>query len=227
MGTRKKIADDVIEEVLTRSRRRCCFCYGLKRDGEIKEGQIAHLDRDNTNNRPDNLGFLCLVHHNQYDSRTSQSKGLTEREAKAYRNELYSHLQSLVLTNVMVPATSLYSTSDEKEALIFHTGTHRSRSAVLLAARGPLTIEELNEGIPPSDLKWTQAILLDVVQAGWLRRVPGDYRRYELTMNGKRMLEVLALLPDELKENALTAVWNPKCEADLPQNVAAPHHTEG
>lgn len=210
MSTRRKIPEDVVTEVLTRSRRRCCLCYGLKRDSEIKQGQIAHLDQDNTNNRPDNLAFLCLVHHDQYDGRTSQSKGFTADEAKAYRDELYSHLQSLILKNVIAPATPMYSASEEEEALSFYTGTHRDRSAVQLAANGPMTIEEFNKEIPPCDLKWTQAILSGVVQAGWVRRVPGDYSRYELSMNGKRMLEVLALLPDELKEKAWKAVWLPE-----------------
>ena len=49
-------------EVLNLSRRRCCVCFGLKGDGSITRGQIAHLDGDSNNNRVDNLAFLCLYH---------------------------------------------------------------------------------------------------------------------------------------------------------------------
>lgn len=40
----------------------------------MKEGQLAHIDRNRANNAEDNLVFLCLVHHNQYDTKPSQSK---------------------------------------------------------------------------------------------------------------------------------------------------------
>jgi hypothetical protein len=58
----------------------------------VKQGQIAHLDHDNTNYDPDNLAFLCLPHHDQYDSKTSQSKGLREGEVKGFRKELYDRI---------------------------------------------------------------------------------------------------------------------------------------
>jgi uncharacterized coiled-coil protein SlyX len=81
-------------EVLRRSGRRCCLCFGLCRDFEVKQGQIAHLDRDSANTTIENLVFLCLEHHNQYDTRTSQSKGLTIQEVKAYREELYDAMEA-------------------------------------------------------------------------------------------------------------------------------------
>ena len=34
--------------------------------------------------------YLCLDHHDYYDSKTSQSKGLTANEVKAYRDDLYN-----------------------------------------------------------------------------------------------------------------------------------------
>lgn len=75
--------------VLRRSRRRCCICFGLHRDDGVKKGQVAHLDQDRDNNDVDNLAWLCLEHHDDYDSRTSQSKSLQLTEVKAYRSELY------------------------------------------------------------------------------------------------------------------------------------------
>lgn len=71
------------------SKRRCAFCFGLERDLAQKDGQIAHIDRDHSNPEFDNLAFLCLEHHNQYDSKTSQSKGLASRELKAYQLRLF------------------------------------------------------------------------------------------------------------------------------------------
>lgn len=88
MANRKKIQPDVVADITTASRRRCCICFGLNQDNAEKKGQLAHLDRDASNNSPDNLAFLCLDHHDQYDSRPSQAKGLTIEEVKRYRTEL-------------------------------------------------------------------------------------------------------------------------------------------
>jgi hypothetical protein len=54
----------------------------------IKQRQIAHLDRDASNNEIENFAFLCLTHHDQYDTRTSQTKRLTEGEVKHFRQKL-------------------------------------------------------------------------------------------------------------------------------------------
>lgn len=92
--SRKKIPEPVQDRVLLLSRRRCCICFGLNADLTVKPGQIAHLDHDNTNDDLDNLAFLCFPHHDQYDSTTSQSKGLREGEVKKFREELYSRMPS-------------------------------------------------------------------------------------------------------------------------------------
>jgi hypothetical protein len=89
---RKPPSDSAVTTVLLRSRRRCCICFGLNRDAQLKSGQIAHLDQNNANNAEENLAFLCLDHHDEYDSSTRQRKGLTQAEVKAYRSELYEHL---------------------------------------------------------------------------------------------------------------------------------------
>ncbi|PSB23658.1 hypothetical protein C7B82_30810 [Stenomitos frigidus ULC18] len=88
---RKSIPLNTIDEVLLQSRRRCAICFGLKFDTRIKHGQIAHLDQNNTNADVDNLVFLCLHHHDEYDSKTSQSKGMTVGEVRTHRKELYSY----------------------------------------------------------------------------------------------------------------------------------------
>jgi hypothetical protein len=92
MGHRPKIPAAVETEVLTKSRRKCCLCYALHFDEQPKAGQIAHLDHDPTNNAPDNLAWLCFDHHDEYDSQTSQAKGLTIHEVKAHRQALYERI---------------------------------------------------------------------------------------------------------------------------------------
>jgi hypothetical protein len=96
MKSRKKTSSATEADVLTRSRRRCCICFGLHRDVEVKAGQIVHLDGDRSNNAADNLAFLCLMHHDQYDSTTSQSKNLTIKEVKTYKAELYGQVLPVV-----------------------------------------------------------------------------------------------------------------------------------
>ena len=74
--------------VLTQSRRRCAMCFGLNRDTMLKNGQIAHIDRNPTRSESANLVFLCFDHHDEYDSRTSQRKGLTPGELRVFKSEL-------------------------------------------------------------------------------------------------------------------------------------------
>ena len=86
---RKAIQRDTQTAVLVESRRRCCICYGLDRDTALKAGQIGHLDRDPANSNKDNLAFLCFVHHDEYDTKTSQRKNFQIDEVKVFREELH------------------------------------------------------------------------------------------------------------------------------------------
>ncbi len=88
--SRKKVTPQMQADVLLKSRRRCCICFGLNRDTSIKQGQIAHLDHNPNNNKEDNLAFLCFDHHDQYDSKTRQSKNLTKFEVLYFKDELIS-----------------------------------------------------------------------------------------------------------------------------------------
>ncbi|WP_448670427.1 HNH endonuclease [Pseudoxanthomonas mexicana] len=96
---RKRIKEDVQTAVLTRSRRRCCICFGLNRDASIKQGQIAHIDHDSSNSTEANLVFLCLLCHDRYDSTTSQSKNLTASELRQFRDELDQFLEQMLSTD--------------------------------------------------------------------------------------------------------------------------------
>lgn len=90
MVKRKKIPPKVESEVLVKSARRCCLCYGLHGDFSERKGQIAHVDQNRSNRTSDNLVFLCLEHHDAYDSKTSQSKGIRKQEILLYRDILYT-----------------------------------------------------------------------------------------------------------------------------------------
>jgi hypothetical protein len=61
----------------------------------MKRGQLAHLDGNPSNTALDNLAYLCLPHHDEYDSTTSQSKGLTINEVKLYRTRLYEAVDQM------------------------------------------------------------------------------------------------------------------------------------
>ncbi|WP_145358578.1 hypothetical protein [Alienimonas californiensis] len=60
--------------------------------------QIAHIDRDRSNNAEANLVPLCLDHHDEYDSRTSQSKGLLPSELAIYKRKLIADIAEGRLT---------------------------------------------------------------------------------------------------------------------------------
>lgn len=92
---RRRIAKEIEEKVLLLCRRRCCICYGLTPDRSIKKGQIAHLDHNPGNNALDNLVYLCLQHHDEYDSRTSQTKNFTMNEVRAFRKELHEAIDQI------------------------------------------------------------------------------------------------------------------------------------
>lgn len=111
---RKAVPQETQVDVLAACRRRCAICFGLNRDTSIKPGQIAHLDRDAANPSFDNLVFLCLEHHDQFDSRTSQSKGLTSDEVRRFRQELTTAIehawrQPITFGSVEVPPTDAVS----------------------------------------------------------------------------------------------------------------------
>jgi hypothetical protein len=112
MRNRVEIPKLIETELLRLSARRCCLCYGLHQDLEEKEGQIAHLDKDNSNNKIDNLAWLCLerVHHSYYDSKTSQHKNYTIQEVKSYRKDLYSIIEE---KRIKISKTVLKSNNGE------------------------------------------------------------------------------------------------------------------
>jgi hypothetical protein len=90
---RKRVPNATELMVLDRSRRRCALCFQMRGDLTEKRGQIAHLDQNPANFAVNNLAWLCLEHHSEYDSRTSQHKNYTEAEVKQARSSLYQAIQ--------------------------------------------------------------------------------------------------------------------------------------
>ncbi|RZJ13223.1 MAG: hypothetical protein EOO54_20130, partial [Haliea sp.] len=91
--SRKPISAEIQARLLAESRRRCAICFGLNGALNVKRGQLAHLDKDPSNSSPENIIFLCLEHHDEYDSSTSQSKNLTKGEILEYQKQLRAELE--------------------------------------------------------------------------------------------------------------------------------------
>lgn len=94
MSARKKIAAAILTRVLVGSAGRCCLCFGLHGDFSEKKGQVAHIDHDRANHNEQNLVFLCLEHHDAFDSSTSQSKRITQEEVVFYRDKLFEGVRA-------------------------------------------------------------------------------------------------------------------------------------
>ncbi|WP_372715972.1 hypothetical protein [Novipirellula sp.] len=93
-GTRKKISPADEAKLLMACRRRCCLCAHYKSDYSRKKGQIAHIDKDRTNAARSNLAFLCFDCHDEFDSKSSQSKNFTQKEVRLCKEKLESHYSS-------------------------------------------------------------------------------------------------------------------------------------
>ena len=147
MAARATIPPEVIADVLVTSRRRCYVCFALSNGMAEKRGQVAHLDRNASNSAPDNLVFLCFNHHDQHDSRTSQSKGLTVEELTQYRAQLARFIaQSLPLSDVDVARALLAGLDRPAFRTPFHQESSLPRFRVAIAE----TIAAINTGRTPS-----------------------------------------------------------------------------
>lgn len=81
-------------KVLYESRRRCCLCFHLQNDLLEKKGQIAHINKNSSDSREANLAWLCLDHHDTYDSKSSQSKNYTQQELREAKRDLVKQMSS-------------------------------------------------------------------------------------------------------------------------------------
>jgi hypothetical protein len=89
------------------------------------QGQIAHIDRNRANHDPGNLAYLCIPHHDAYDSTTSQSKGLTPDELRYAKKALIEHErreslgdEEVVRLTLTVEAALESYTAEEQQQLL-------------------------------------------------------------------------------------------------------------
>jgi hypothetical protein len=220
MGVKRvPIPKETQTAVLLLSRRRCAFCFGLEDDLTRKDGQLAHINRKPNDNRQENLAFLCLSHHDEYDTKRSQSKGLSPGELHKYVTKLYARFDATVTTNVS-SSDGLFGEYQDlvqprwryvyEKALTLATGPHRTLEAVLMALESPKTMEEISSRlIPPDNAEWTAAIVDGAVAEGYLcesKTTPGVYEATTLT---RVLMEALEEIPDAVKEAAGRKVWRP------------------
>lgn len=152
---------------MTQGRRRCAICFYLDRDTNPKKGQIAHLDRRRSNSIEENLAFLCLAHHSEYDSTASQHKNFTVLEVKRARKALYRWVKR----GMLLSHTGRASKSSKA------TGKPAARSAAEMPADRPKVrpvsytvsperfegLQLTNEGTPAHDVQVETIRLAD----GW------------------------------------------------------------
>lgn len=84
---RTTVDKSVMQDVLLKSRRRCCLCYAAGIDRPV-DGQIAHITADRSDSSEDNLVFLCLDHHRQFDSSGKRAESADDLKHK--REKLYA-----------------------------------------------------------------------------------------------------------------------------------------
>lgn len=92
---RKDFPTSVMTSVLMRCKRRCALCYGLDNDFGIKRGQLAHIDRNATNNEEGNAAYLCSAQHDLYDSTSRQTKTYTPGELKGHQDNLLAYVLTI------------------------------------------------------------------------------------------------------------------------------------
>jgi hypothetical protein len=117
MRARKRPTVDVETNVLVLSKRRCCLCYCWDEHKGRRKGQIAHINRKRDDSRFDNLVWLCVEHHDEYDSRTSQSKGITPGELREHRAQLYKEINAkaaILATHSSVEDLSIEHSSEDE-----------------------------------------------------------------------------------------------------------------
>ncbi|NQT15838.1 MAG: SpoIIE family protein phosphatase [Planctomycetes bacterium] len=181
---RKRIAKGTETSILISCGRRCCLCWLWDNDDSQKEGQIAHIDRDPSNASEDNLVYLCLEHHNQYDARQAQAKDITPDEVRRARDELLQHLDgpgvlSISITLRLAHDFDGFTNEDARKVVAFVEQICRPSSKIKLVAQAVgsvlLTIRvdveaglRLMEALDAGELK--QSGVVD----GWVSKCHGN-----------------------------------------------------
>jgi hypothetical protein len=156
MSDRTSIPTATETLVLMASARRCALCFGFNGDLARKKGQIAHIDQIASNAEEKNLVYLCIEHHDEYDSTTSQVKGITEAELRAYKERLVCSVTS---GEHLRTASVQSSTATQQDAIRGHDERLFRLGDELLPER---FLREFLRGLDSDDSYWiSQARRLD------------------------------------------------------------------
>ena len=192
---RKAVPQETQVEVLAACRRRCAICFGLNGDIGIKSGQIAHLDRDPSNPSVDNLVFLCLEHHDQFDSRTSQSKGLTADEVRRFRQELAAAIEHLY--RPPTPARTSDRATPARERPTFR---ENSAAEILINLKGITPSYRFREKVEELYLgRWTREPGWQATVSDLPSKLSGDTWFCSLKEVGSGMLVIAITVQDASK----------------------------
>ena len=103
-------------------RNRCAICAIMNHDFTEKQGQIAHIDHNHSNSYDyNNLVWLCLVHHDKYDSKTSQSKNYTPNEVLLYKKKLEEFYLNPQNNELIKLLSTIVQFGNDSDGYIFHT----------------------------------------------------------------------------------------------------------
>jgi|GEM_PF-1900845 len=192
MANRKRISEEVQTHILTSSARRCCICFGIKNDFTEKKGQIAHIDQNPSNSNIDNLVYLCLEHHDQYDGKTKQSKNITSGEVKHYREMLYQAMNKWrgdgIIPTLDISHDLKFDAGLRMKEIREEINLETSQFAELLGLRSQReyeAIERQEREVPLSVLNKVSDIF--GVQVEWLKHQKGH--KYEIETINLRPIE--------------------------------------
>jgi len=165
------------------------MCFVLKGDPSEKRGQLAHLDRDRSNDQRDNLAYLCLDHHNDYDTVPSQTKGYAPQEVKQYRAMLIDAITNEGVDRVVSRPKKVSSKKDSDAEKQLRRDL-RLRDRMRRDFIKPLTHEEWQRIRKPYErLRHPKVIVREVgdrtygnpnsppaeTMSGWFRTEPYDF----------------------------------------------------
>ena len=168
---RPKLPRQIETQVLVASRRRCAICAGLRINNGPVKGQIAHLNQNAADNDFDNLVWLCLEHHDEYDSRTSQSKGFTIEEVRSHRDELY-HAYRPVLDQL---ESHRYPVLSEEAAIVARYLNEKSENGFQFDPQAILPVLPTTLNMAPADLELAVDELIDL---GLVEKTGSGYTIY-------------------------------------------------
>lgn len=165
--TRKTSPKDALESVLLRSRRRCAICY-ISGDAAPKDGDVAHIVALNKggNNSPENLVYLCPMHHAQFDMRPDE---ITPDYMTSARDRLYTDVlwMESAVTSPRPKVFVVHGNDDALKNQLVSYLHHRGLAPVLLNEEPTLGLTILEKLDKSSNVWYAIALLTpDEVIAG-------------------------------------------------------------